>query len=67
MPHPLQQALFAIEFSDVIVFRRPPAAVQRVLFGILAPLARRRGYRATYPSLSRTTRAPRLPRGAPAN
>src|SRR4029077_2600297 len=54
MPHTLQLALFAIEFSDVIVLRKPPAAVQRVLFSILAPLARRRGYRATYPSMSRT-------------
>ena len=61
MPHPLQLALFATEFSDVVVFRKPPAAVQRVLFSILAPLARRRGYRATYPSLSRTTLAPRRP------
>ena len=67
MPHPLQLALFATEFSDVIVFRKPPAAVQRVLFGILAPLARRRGYRATYPSLSRTTLATRPPRDAPAD
>jgi hypothetical protein len=49
------------------VFRKPPAAVQRVLFSILAPLAHRRGYRATYPSLSRTTLAPRLPRDAPAD
>jgi hypothetical protein len=63
MPHPLQLALALIttEFADVIVFRRPPAAVQRVLFGALAPIARRRGYRATYPSLSRTTWAPRQP------
>jgi quercetin dioxygenase-like cupin family protein len=59
MPHPLQLALFASEFSDVIVFRKPPAAVQRIVFGGLTPIARRRGYRATYPSLSRTTVAPR--------
>ena len=59
MPHPLQLALTAQEFSDVIVFRRPPPGVQRVVFGALAPIARRRGYRATYPSLSRTTLAPR--------
>ena len=32
MPHPLQLALFATEFSDVAVFRKPPAAVQRILF-----------------------------------
>ena len=61
MPHPLQLALVATEFSDVIVFRKPPAAMQRVLFGALVPIARRRGYRATYPTLSRTTLAPRQP------
>ncbi|MGZ4275873.1 MAG: cupin domain-containing protein [Solirubrobacteraceae bacterium] len=59
MPHPLQLALVAHEFSDVIVFRSPPPAVQRALFGALAPVARRRGYRATYPQLSRTVLAPR--------
>jgi quercetin dioxygenase-like cupin family protein len=64
MPHPLQLALIASEFSDIIVFRKPPVIVQRALFGVLAPLARRRGYRATYPSLSRTTLAPRVPRRA---
>jgi quercetin dioxygenase-like cupin family protein len=58
MPSPLQLAVFAQEFSDVIVFRKPPRAVQRVVFGILAPIARRRGYRATYPQLSRTVLAP---------
>jgi quercetin dioxygenase-like cupin family protein len=59
MPSPLQLALTAREFSDVVVFRKPPAAVQRVMFGTLAPIARRRGYRATYPQLSRTVLAPR--------
>jgi len=59
MPHPLQLALFAQEFSDIVVFRRPPPAIQRALFGALAPIARRRGYRATYPQLSRTVLAPR--------
>jgi mannose-6-phosphate isomerase-like protein (cupin superfamily) len=61
MPDPLQLALTAQEFSDVIVFRKPPPWVQRFVFGALAPIARRRGYRATYPSLSRTTLAPRAP------
>lgn len=60
MPNPLQLALTAQEFSDVIVFRRPPRPVQRLVFGALTPIARRRGYRATYPSLSRTTLAPRV-------
>ncbi len=59
MPHPLQLALFAQEFSDVIVFRRPPRRVQGLIFGALAPIARRRGYRGTYPQLSRTVLAPR--------
>jgi quercetin dioxygenase-like cupin family protein len=59
MPDPLQLSLIAREFSDVIVFRSPPLVVQRALFGILAPIARWRGYRATYPQLSRTVLAPR--------
>jgi quercetin dioxygenase-like cupin family protein len=59
LPDPLQLALFAQEFSDVIEFRSPPRAVQRALFGALAPIARRRGYRGTYPQLSRTVLAPR--------
>jgi quercetin dioxygenase-like cupin family protein len=59
MPSPLQLALSAQEFSDVIVFRSPPAAVQRAIFGVLAPVARWRGYRATYPQLSRIVLAPR--------
>ena len=59
MPNPLQLALLAQEFSDVIVFRKPPRQVQRFVFGALTPIAKRRGYRATYPSLSRTTLAPR--------
>ena len=59
LPDPLQLALFAREFSDVLVLRAPPPAVQRTLFGALAPIARRRGYRATYPQISRTALAPR--------
>lgn len=59
MPHPLQLALFASEFSDVIVFRSPPPLLQRAIFGALAPIARSRGYRATYPQISRTVLAPR--------
>jgi mannose-6-phosphate isomerase-like protein (cupin superfamily) len=59
MPHPLQLALTAREFSDVIVFRSPPPAVQRAISGALTPVAHWRGYRATYPQLSRTVLAPR--------
>ncbi|MFY9265620.1 MAG: cupin domain-containing protein [Solirubrobacterales bacterium] len=64
MPNPLQLAMIGAEFSDVIVFRKPPAALQKVVFGALVPIAKRRGYRGTYPSLSRTVNAPRVPRGA---
>jgi mannose-6-phosphate isomerase-like protein (cupin superfamily) len=49
MPGLLQTALLADEFSDVIRFVRPPFAVQRALFKIVAPIARRTGRRATYP------------------
>ena len=59
MPNPLQLALSAQEFSDIIVFRSPPLAVQRAMFGALAPIARWRGYRATYPQFSRIVLAPR--------
>jgi mannose-6-phosphate isomerase-like protein (cupin superfamily) len=59
MPNPLQLALCAQEFKDIVIFRKPPTWIQQGLFGILAPVARSRGYRATYPQLSRTTLAPR--------
>jgi hypothetical protein len=59
MPHPLQLALTALHFSDMVVFRSPPPAVQQAIFGALARVARWRGYRATYPQLSRTVLAPR--------
>lgn len=49
MPRPLQLVAIAREFEDVIVFKRPPVAVQRIAFGLLAPLARMRGYRGVYP------------------
>jgi hypothetical protein len=59
MPHPLQLALSAREFSDVVVFRSPPPLLQGAIFGALAPIARWRGYLATYPQLSRIVLAPR--------
>jgi mannose-6-phosphate isomerase-like protein (cupin superfamily) len=60
LPDPLQLALCAQEFKDIVVFRKPPPWIQRALFGSLAPVARHRGYLATYPQLSRTTLAPRV-------
>jgi quercetin dioxygenase-like cupin family protein len=49
MPNLLQLALFAREFDDVVRFTHPPRVVQRLFFGLLAPLARLVGYRGSYP------------------
>jgi quercetin dioxygenase-like cupin family protein len=49
VPNPLQMAVIAKEFEDVVVFLNPPPWVQRLLFGILAPLGRLLGYKAIYP------------------
>ena len=49
MPSLLQLALMAREFSDVLVVRMPPVALQRALFAVLAPIARVRGLRGRYP------------------
>jgi len=54
LPDPLQLAMFATEFRDVMVLRRPPAVVQSVLFGLLRPVAQARGYRGTYPQYGRS-------------
>ena len=48
MPDPLQLAVIAKEFDDVIQFTKPPRAVQKVLFGILAPIGRAVGKKAVY-------------------
>jgi quercetin dioxygenase-like cupin family protein len=48
MPSLLQLVLLAREFDDAIRFTRPPRFVQRLLFPLLAPLARWRGYRGSY-------------------
>jgi quercetin dioxygenase-like cupin family protein len=53
MPDPLQLTMFATEFRDVIVFKRPPAAIQTIVFGAMRPIAKARGYRGTYPQYSR--------------
>ena len=49
VPRLLQLALIAREFEDVAQLTRPPRLVQKVLFGILAPIARLKGYRGRYP------------------
>ena len=58
-PDLLQMAMFGREFSDVIQLRNPPLQVQKIIFALLALVARPLGYRATYPQLSRTVNAPR--------
>jgi hypothetical protein len=53
MPNPLQLALVGREFADVIQFTKPPAAVQKVMFGLLGAVGRLRGYRGIYPEYLR--------------
>jgi mannose-6-phosphate isomerase-like protein (cupin superfamily) len=48
MPNLLQLAVIANEFDDVIQFLSPPRFVQSILFPVLAPIARMRGYRGSY-------------------
>lgn len=45
-PTLLQSAVTMLEFSDALRFTRPPWAVQRMLYGTVAPLARLLGYQA---------------------
>ena len=52
LPNLLQLAVIAREFEDEGHATRPPLSVQRALFGPLAALGRRLGYRARYPEYS---------------
>lgn len=49
VPRLLPLALFVREFRREAEFVRPPRIVQRVLFTLVSPLARARGYRAINP------------------
>lgn len=53
MPGLLQLALTGREFQDVVRFTRPPRAVQTMMFGLLGPVGRMRGYRGLYPEYCR--------------
>jgi hypothetical protein len=44
VPGVLQLSVFAPSYFDTNHIVRPPLAVQRLLFGLLSPLARRLGY-----------------------
>jgi hypothetical protein len=54
MPSLLQLSVMIPEFSQEIRPTRPPWAVQRAVATLLAPVARRHGYRGDY---ARATRA----------
>jgi len=56
-PGLLQAALLAQEFDDTTRFVRPPRVVQKILFGALAPIARWRGLRGSYPEYVKRTSA----------
>jgi mannose-6-phosphate isomerase-like protein (cupin superfamily) len=49
VPSLLRAALIAREYEDEFRLASPPWAVQRLLFGSLAPVGRLLGYRAEYP------------------
>ena len=49
MPNLLQLAVMHREFRRELEVTRPPRFVQRLLFGVIAPLARALGYRAINP------------------
>ncbi|MCX4680605.1 cupin domain-containing protein [Streptomyces sp. NBC_01433] len=49
MPRLLQQAVTTLEFEDVLRFTSPAWPVQRVLFGVLAPIAKLLGYQGCNP------------------
>lgn len=52
-PNLLQTAVLMREYADEFRLTKPPRPIQRLLFGLLAPIARRRGYRGRYPRYSR--------------
>jgi mannose-6-phosphate isomerase-like protein (cupin superfamily) len=52
LPNPLQWAVISREYEDEIYLASPPLWVQRVRFGLLAPIGRLLGYKARYPAYS---------------
>lgn len=67
VPNPLQMALIGQEFQDVLQVMSPPVWIQRIVFGVLAPIARLAGYKAIYPHYMEmtlgTTEVEPLPEG----
>jgi quercetin dioxygenase-like cupin family protein len=52
LPNALQWAVIFREYEDEIYLASPPLFVQRVLFGLLAPIGKLLGYKARYPEYS---------------
>lgn len=52
LPNPFQRAVIAREYEDEVYLARPPLFVQRVYFGLLAPIGKLLGYKARYPEYS---------------
>ncbi|CAN5699335.1 hypothetical protein BH10CHL1_BH10CHL1_49030 [soil metagenome] len=50
MPNLLQLVLLGKEFEDVLVFTKPPRWLFAFMYWLLGPLARRLGYRGSYPA-----------------
>ena len=48
MPGILQGSLMALHFHSVFRLAKPPMVIQKILFSILAPIARMFGYRPVY-------------------
>lgn len=48
LPKPLQLAVTMREYSDTLVIASPPPWVQRIAFGLLAPIGRARGLEPYY-------------------
>jgi quercetin dioxygenase-like cupin family protein len=48
LPHPTQLAVTASAYRDTMIPASPPLAVQRLVFGILAPIGRAMGRQPTY-------------------
>jgi len=48
VPKPLQLAVSTSAYSDVIVVASPPPWLQKLIFGALAPIGRRRGLKPFY-------------------
>jgi mannose-6-phosphate isomerase-like protein (cupin superfamily) len=57
LPHPLQLAVTASAYRDVMVIASPPPWVQRLLFGVLAPIGRLAGRKPSYPQYLRSEQA----------